>query len=348
MTTQQKALLLKTKHGQFTIENIPIPTPGPDELLVKIESAALNPLDWKVQAWGIVREDYPIILGYDVAGIVEKVGPGVQKFVRGDKVMFQAGPTSNYGAFQQYALSKAHLTAKVPNNITFDEAASIPVGVNTATLGLFSHGITLDGDALYPPYGKSGHGKYAGKPIVIFGGSSCVGQFTLQVAKLAGFSPIITTASLRNADILKELGATHVFDRNLSSSALREEIAKTTSKPLEIVYDTISIPVTQNAAFDITAPDGYLVLLLPEAIDPVKKASQPKHVIFHEGATDSVFDESNRIWSTLTGLVEEGVIKPMRVQILSGGLAGVVEGLDLLKNDKVSATKLVVHPQETA
>ncbi|EMD40132.1 hypothetical protein CERSUDRAFT_151111 [Gelatoporia subvermispora B] len=348
MTTQQKALLLKDKQGRFAIEAIPIPTPGANELLVKIESAALNPVDWKVPEYGIIREDYPVILGYDAAGTVEEVGPEVQGFAKGDKVFYQAGPTNEYGAFQQYALAKANVTAKLPGNITFDEATSIPSGITTATLGLFTHNINLDGAELYPFWEEGGRGKYSGRPIVIFGGSSCVGQFTIQVAKLSGFSPIITTASLRNADMLKELGATHVLDRNLSTDALSEEIAKITSKPLEIVYDAISLPVTQNAAFDITAPGGYLVLVLSEAIDPAKKASQPKHVIVHLGATGPGYEASNSVWTTLTELVEEGVIQPMRVQILSGGLAGILEGLDLLKKDKVSAAKLVVHPQETA
>ncbi|OCH90884.1 NAD(P)-binding protein, partial [Obba rivulosa] len=232
---------------------------------------------------------------------------------------------------------------------TFDQAVSIPTGINTAAQGLVTHDITLDGVELYPPWKEGGRGKYAGKPIIIFGGSSCVGQFTLQIAKLGGFSPIITTASPRNADLLKALGATHVLDRNLSSEALRQDVIEITSQPVEIIYDAISIPSTQNAAYDILAPGGYLVLLLGEAIDAAKKASQPaKNVIVHIGGVGPGFKEGDNIWTTLTGLLEEGVVRPTRVEVLPGGLAGVPKGLELLKNDQVSAAKLVVHPQETA
>ncbi|OCH88657.1 GroES-like protein [Obba rivulosa] len=348
MPAQQKALLLKSKKGQFVIEDISVYKPGAGQLLIRIESAGLNPADWKIAEYGVLREEYPAILGYDAAGVVEEVGEGVQGFAKGDRVLFQAGRDNSASAFQQYALAEVHLTAKLPSKVTFDQAASIPCGLNTAALGLFTHNITLDGADLYPPWREGGRGKYAGKPIMIFGGSSCVG-LTIQVAKLSGFSPIITTASPRNVDMLKALGATHVLDRNLSSNALPKEIAKITSQPLEIVYDAISIPSTQNAAYDVTAPDGFLVLVLSEAIDASMKASHPgKNVIVHIGASGRGYEKGDRIWRTLTELLEEGAIKPMRVEVLPGGLAGVLKGLELLKNEQVSAAKLVVHPQETA
>ncbi|EMD40146.1 hypothetical protein CERSUDRAFT_112362 [Gelatoporia subvermispora B] len=348
MSGLQKALLLPTKQGQFTLGDVPIPTPGSGELLVKIESTGLNPLDWKVREYGIVREDYPVLLGYDAAGIVEEVGPNVQGFAKGDNVCFQAGPTNSYCAFQQYALAAVHVTAKIPSNITFDEAVSVPSGINTAAMGLFAHDITVYGAKLSPPWKDAGIGKHAGKPILILGGSSCVGHFTIQVARLSGFSPIITTASLHNTDLLKSIGATHVLDRNLSADALHAEITKITKQPIELVWDSISEPSTQNMAYDLTSPGGTLVLVLWDTIDPAKKAAQPgKNVIAHIGADFAVWEDGTGTWQALPKLLENGSIKPMRTEVSEGGLNGIVPGLERLKNNRVSAAKLVVHPQET-
>lgn len=84
--TQQKALLLLEKSGDLTLVDLPIPKPGKDEVLVKIWSSALNPVDWKVQKFGIFLEDYPILLGYDIAGEVVELGEGVSQVAIGDKV----------------------------------------------------------------------------------------------------------------------------------------------------------------------------------------------------------------------------------------------------------------------
>lgn len=84
--SQQKALFLLAKFGDFAIRSKGIPSPGPGELLLKNEAAALNPLDWKIQKYGIFIETYPAILGLAVAGTVEAVGEGVTDFQKGDRV----------------------------------------------------------------------------------------------------------------------------------------------------------------------------------------------------------------------------------------------------------------------
>ncbi|OCH85946.1 GroES-like protein [Obba rivulosa] len=350
MAIQQKALLLKSKHGQFVVENIPVPAPGPDQVLVRVEAAALNPVDWMIQAYGILREDYPAILGFDGAGIVEQVGEAVQGLAKGDRIIFQGGYSNSTATFKQYTLTTPGVSAKVPDSITSEQAASIPIGLVAAALGLFDPYTPSGSAKLFPPWEEGGRGKYAGKPIVIIGGSSSVGEFAIQLAKLAGFSPLITTASPRNAGALKALGATHVVDRNLPADALAEEVAKITSLPIEVALDAISLPTTQNAAYDILAPSGQLVVVLQDAVAAEKKAAQPnKTIVEVHGslAAPGHLKAAASLCSALTGLLEEGAIKPMHVEVLPGGLAGVVDGLERLKNNQVSATKLVVHPQET-
>ena len=86
MSSQNKALLLESKQGKFVVESIPNYVPGPGQLLVKVEATALNPVDWKIQSYGLWVEDYPFIAGTDAAGSVEQVGEGVTGFSKGDKV----------------------------------------------------------------------------------------------------------------------------------------------------------------------------------------------------------------------------------------------------------------------
>lgn len=86
MVAQQKSLLLLEKQGAFAVRPTDIPKPGPGELLVEIHATALNPVDWKIQVYGIFLENFPAVLGTDSSGIVKEVGEGVTEFAVGDKV----------------------------------------------------------------------------------------------------------------------------------------------------------------------------------------------------------------------------------------------------------------------
>lgn len=86
MSVLQNALVLTARQGAFAISPISIPTPDRGQLLIKVQAAALNPVDWKVQANGIIVTDYPAILGTDIAGLVEELGDGVEGFRKGDRV----------------------------------------------------------------------------------------------------------------------------------------------------------------------------------------------------------------------------------------------------------------------
>lgn len=86
MPNQQKALVLPAKQGLFEIQSVPIPTPPPGQLLIKVHSTALNPVDWKIQVHGLYVEEYPTVLGVDIAGTVEALGEDVDNFSKGDRV----------------------------------------------------------------------------------------------------------------------------------------------------------------------------------------------------------------------------------------------------------------------
>ncbi|OCH85560.1 GroES-like protein [Obba rivulosa] len=348
MPAQQKALLLPKKQGDWVVGTTEVPKPGPGQLLVKIEATALNPVDWKIQVYGLFIENFPAILGSDAAGTVEEVGEGVTGFAPGDKVVFQGFFVNPQATFQQYALSNADVTAKIPGNITVDQASTLPLGLATAALGLFDAGSA----GLSPaPWEAGGRGKFSGKPFVVFGGAASVGQYAIQLAKLAGFSPIIATASLKNTPLLESLGATHVLDRNLSPDALLAEVNKITAgAPVEVVYDAVSIPETQTPAFDVLAPGGTLVLVLPDQIDAAKKAAAPEKKVvgvFGNVNAPDMRKTGQSLYAKLPALLESGEIKPNPVDLLPDGLAGIPGGLKRMERNEVSAVKLVARPQET-
>ena len=128
--TQQKALLIRSAGGPFEVGSFPVSSPAPDQVLVKVLSAALNPVDVAIQSRGFLVDAYPAIAGSDAAGVIESVGDGVRNLQKGDKVyvsfrltvtirslmsssLFQCVFTATRGTFQQYVLADAPRTAKV-------------------------------------------------------------------------------------------------------------------------------------------------------------------------------------------------------------------------------------------
>lgn len=161
----------------------------------------------------------------------------------------------------------------------YDDTATIPLAFDTASTGLYNS--NKYGCGLTPPWELHGIGKYSASPIVILGGASAVGSFgklqatlllssnlpalsVIQLALLSGFAPVIATASLTHEEYLKSLGATHVFDRHGSASELQAFVFNLTGgKHIKYVYDTISLPETQQVGWSLLGHKGRLVTTLP-------------------------------------------------------------------------------------
>ncbi|KAH9830784.1 chaperonin 10-like protein [Rhodofomes roseus] len=365
---EHKALFIPEKQAPFVVRSVPTPKPGPGQLLIKVESAGLAPADWAIQAIGILVPKYPIIIGMDVAGTVEEVGESVTKFKKGDRVVKECSigddpflsdssssalpndHNSRGAGFQQYSLASEDTTAKIPDNITFDQAATIPLALATSAVALYHDGNGALGGTcgLTPPWEAGGRGKYKGQPTVVLGGASSVGQITIQLLKLSGFGPIITTASLRNAEFLKSIGATHVLDRNLSPDALHAEVRKITADPFTTIYDAAGSSETQNIGYDLLAPGGTMASVQDDLVAPEKKVPEKKTFFMY----GDVNIPPNRklgvsLYSKLTELLEEGALKPVPVEVAPGGLEGIPLALERVHKG-LSCLKLVVHPQETA
>lgn len=190
-------------------------------------------------------------------------------------------------------------------------------------------------------------------------------SIAIQFLRLSGFSPLITTSSLHNADYLKQLGATHVLDRKLSPQEISTEIRKITSEPITTIFDAAGIPETQNLGYDLLASGGAIAVVLPEAVDPQKKVEDKTAFFMHADVTMPQNRKlGTSLFSALPGLLESGDLKvclrlcltfavallislaqPNRFEVVPNGLEGIMAGLETLKKG-VSCVKLIVHPQE--
>ncbi|KAH7913794.1 chaperonin 10-like protein [Hygrophoropsis aurantiaca] len=341
--TQQKALFLQTKQGNLIVGDRIIPHPGQGELLIQVCAAGLNPVDYKIKEHGVFIKDYPAILGSDASGVVEEVGQGVQDFSKGDRVFTHGFYTNDKATFQQHTLATASFTDKIPSKLSFDEAASVPLGFDTAVTGLYGKS---NGAGITPPWEG---GNYDGKPIIIMGGSGSVGNYAIQLARLSGFSKIITTASPSHTATayLKSLGATDVLDRHLSSDQLEDAVRKIAGSPVKVIYDTVSLPGTQRAAWNILAPDGTLVLTLPSQVKETEGKQRKVVTTFGNPHNNENKDLAIGAWHSLEGWLENGQIKPNKIEVLGHGLEGIKGGLERMSRGQVSGVKLIAHPQES-
>ncbi|MGC4814591.1 zinc-binding alcohol dehydrogenase family protein [Micromonospora sp. DT228] len=209
------AARIQSKHGQLAVESAPYTHPGPGQIVVRNHAVAINPLDWIIQVEGNLLYGwlkYPTVLGTDVSGEVVELGEGVTRFSVGDRVFALAVGTDKdtntgaEGAFQQYTVVRERLSSPIPDRMSFEEASVLPMAVSTAAAGLFQDdylGLQLPSAGARP----------TGETILVWGGSTSVGSNAIQLAAAAGYD-VITTASPKNFDYVKSLGASQVFDYN--------------------------------------------------------------------------------------------------------------------------------------
>lgn len=208
------AAWIDSPYADLIIREAPMPKPGPGQLLLEVRAVAVNPLDAIIQSNGAVMYgwlQYPVILGEDVAGVVVETGAGVNGFAIGDRVVAYAiGLEKGRDAvaesgFQAYVAVDASLAAILPATIAFEDAAVLPLALSTAAAGLFEK------DQLGLDYSRLGNAAHRAEVVVVWGGATAVGGNAIQLARAAGYR-VITTASAKNHDQMRRLGADGVFD----------------------------------------------------------------------------------------------------------------------------------------
>ncbi len=214
MMVDNSAAWIDAPYANVTVRDAPMPTAKSEQLVIEVRAVAVNPLDAIIQSNGRVMYGwlpYPVVLGEDVAGIVVETGTGVAGFAVGDRVVAYAiglekgRDAVTESGFQNYVAVDAALASPLPHGVAFEEAAVLPLAITTAAAGLFeARQLGLD-------YGRLGHAEPRAEIVVIWGGATSVGGNAIQLARAAGYR-VITTASARNHDRMRRLGAESVFD----------------------------------------------------------------------------------------------------------------------------------------
>ncbi|UZJ52429.1 hypothetical protein CBS101457_001749 [Exobasidium rhododendri] len=340
------------------------PKPKDDEVLIKVTSTAINPVDWKIRDWAFYVKEWPTILGSDAAGVVVDLGKGVKgDYKVGDRVFFQGIiGVQDHSTFQEYITMPAELIGHTPESITDDEAA----GVSLACMAVIAAFYHKDGLDIQPPPWQDGGAKAAaGKSIIILGGSSSVGQYAIQLARLSGFSNIVTASSPSHHPRLKELGATVVLDRTKSSPQDYAEATK--PYPVGAVLDSISSPETGVEAVRILQaanPKGvpsaaglsqstviHLIDIKPEIFEAAKEPGKAEilvKVVWGIGSAPHLRKTAIEFMKAISGeggYLAKGSIVPNRPLVIRGGLAHLEEALAKNK-DGVSGQKVVLKLEE--
>ncbi|KAF6828330.1 Zinc-type alcohol dehydrogenase-like protein C2E1P3.01-like protein 4 [Colletotrichum plurivorum] len=327
---------------------IPVPTPAPNQALVKISHIAQNPTD--VQSLDSNAFGDGAVLGCDFVGTVEETGSQVERLQKGDTVagliwggeLPRAGEIKGLGGYSEYTVADDKISFKVPSNITPEEAATLPLASMTAWLALFFK------DCLNIPRDSR-----SDTSVLIWGGSSSVGLYGIQIAALHGFK-VITTCSPRHFDLVKRLGAAHAF--NYCEVDVVDHIKKA-APGIEYVFDTIGNELSSSlASLAIGENGGTLCTVRPGKAHTagVTKRTKVTDVLvwtaflkdhrygsFHWPAHEADHKLGAEFFEKLPRWVEVGKIKPNTPKVIPGGLDGVPKGFQEYRDGSISATKLV-------
>src|SRR5215207_3879532 len=286
------------------LAEVAVPTMGPTDLLVRVRAASVNPLDVKTRAGQVkvlLKYRFPLVLGSDLAGEVAEVGAEVTRFRKGDAVYARLD-AERIGAFAEYAVVRDGAAAVKPTNVTFEEAASLPLVALTAWQALVE-------------IGKLG----AGQRVLIHAGSGGVGSIAIQLARHLG-ATVFTTVGRRNVELVERLGADVPID-------YRSERFEDVARDCDLVLDSqggdtlvrsfecvrpggvvVSIGGTPSAAFARRWGLNPLLVLALGVMSWKATAAARRHKARYEYLFMRADGEQLR---EITRLVEGGVIKPL-------------------------------------
>jgi NADPH2:quinone reductase len=244
MTQQSmRAVTAESVGAPFILGSVPRPVAGAGQVLVRVAASAVNPLDLKIHAGEAAhaRQPLPAILGLDLAGVVEAVGPGVTAFRPGDAVYGMTGGVGGLqGSLAEYAAVDADLLALKPANLSMREAAALPLIFTTAWEGLVDRA-----------------GLRAGQTVLVHGGAGGVGHVAIQIALAFGARPY-ATGSRRDFTFIESLGATAI-DRDMPVEGYVADY--TGGAGFDVVCDTVGGTVL-DASFKAVRRFGHVVSAL--------------------------------------------------------------------------------------
>lgn len=265
---------------QLTVEDAPIPQPGDNDVLVRVVATSVNPVDWKIREGhlkGMLPYNFPIILGWDVSGVVEAVGKSVTQFKPGDAVYSRPNILRD-GTYAEYISIDANEVAFKPATISHASAASLPLAGITAW------------DVLVKTAGIK-----AGDRVLIHAASGGVGSLAVQLAKARG-AYVIATTSAKNSALVKSLGADEIID-------YRAQAFEKTITDVDIVFDSLGGEI-QEKSWQVLKPNGILV----SVVNP----PSTEQATAHKARSAFVFIQPDAaVLSELATLVDAGKIRPI-------------------------------------
>jgi len=281
-----KAVILKAFGGveNFSVEELSLPTIQNNEVLVAIKAVSINPVDVKTRSGkamaGRLKEEKPVILGWDISGVVSEVGDDVKDFKIGDEVFGMVNFPGHGKAYAEYvAAPAAHLSLK-PTNVSHEEAAAATLAALTAWQALTTHSKINTGDR-----------------ILIHAAAGGVGHFAVQIAKHLG-AYVIGTASAANKDFVLSLGADEHFD--YKAQPFEEAISD-----IDLVLDTIGGDNIERS-FEVVKKGGIVITIPSNTSEGVVEKAKAKGINGFFFLVQSNGEDMKQI----ADLIEKGIVKP--------------------------------------
>ncbi|MEU4682637.1 NADP-dependent oxidoreductase [Streptomyces xinghaiensis] len=257
-----KAVTINSYGETPKLTDVPEPKVGPDSVLVRVKAAGVNPVDWKITAGyldPVLQTNFPLIPGWDVAGVVEAVGPAITEFAVGDEVIgYNRQDVAQFGTYAELVAAPVRVLARKPASLGWQQAAGVPLAGLTAYQALRAAG-AAEGDT-----------------VLVHAAAGGVGSFAVQIAAARG-ARVIGTASERNHDYLRSLGAEPVTYGDGLADRVRELAPEGVDVALDFVGgDAIpaSLDLAKSAARVVSVVDpgiagsgGRYVFVRPDAAD---------------------------------------------------------------------------------
>lgn len=348
-TSSQTAVVIKSFEEDFVIDNnYPIPELGEYEILIENKYIGLNPVDWKGKKYRFGVYSFPWIQGRESSGIVSKLGSKVTNLSKGDKVFVASTSYRDLrtSTFQNYTIFDSRLVWKVPENISLVESCTIGVGLITAgsvieelNVNLFDHEEFDKAKLLHQR-----------ENLLIWGGSTGVGAYIIQLAKVAGFKKIITVATLKHSEFLHKIGATHVLDRFKSKEELIKELKEIVPDGLQIGIDVVGKETTDTVIelLNVNKKEDEKKTFVGVVTKPSKTLDsklleniETKEVLIKRFHENLGFGENlvSKTWE----LLSDGKIRPQRNLKVYKGFKGLLDGLKDLEKYGASNEKYIVE-----
>lgn len=286
------------------------PTPGAQDLLIKISAVSVNPVDFKIRqsaAKDTVLET-PKIIGWDAVGVVEAVGENVKLFKVGDEVYY-AGDLTKQGSNAEYQIVDERIVGRKPKSLSIEEAAAIPLTALTAWEILFDR-IRISAE------------KDKGKSVLIIGGAGGVGSIAIQLAKkIAGLTVIATASRPETAAWCKEQGADFVVDHK----NLVENVRQSGFEYVDFILDFVDINSYWDSVVELIKPQGHIASITGSAEPVVLNKLKSKSVSFSWELmytrsmyqTDDI-QEQHVILNKVADLLDQGILKHTLKETLNG------------------------------